>query len=210
MLHLSQAQHCDRTRTERYLHISHSLRSCWRNHEVLQILFSRCSFLSLKAALMFRYHPHRHGSVSVQVGGGAAGLVIVEDAEAHALPAFVLNMTEYLVVLQHIDSQRMTRSILEIPFFSLHSTRDLGSLSASSRTFGAERRGFLQRFIPQPKFHLPIAAHCQRRRLPHTCSTISDWPGPNYGFASRCCHLVQLGQYGRRLFESRGTLAAET
>lgn len=52
-------------------------------------------------------HPHRHGSSSLQVGGGAALALIVEDAPG-ALPPWVENATEIILFLAHqMDLQQL-------------------------------------------------------------------------------------------------------
>ncbi|KAJ8607421.1 hypothetical protein CTAYLR_009981 [Chrysophaeum taylorii] len=48
------------------------------------------------------YHPHHHGSVSLQAGGGAAGLLIVAD-EAGAVPPEVERMVEVPILLTYVD-----------------------------------------------------------------------------------------------------------
>ena len=47
------------------------------------------------------YHPHFHGATAVQVGGGAAGALIVEEEESD-LPPEILGYTEKVIVMQHI------------------------------------------------------------------------------------------------------------
>jgi len=34
------------------------------------------------------YHPHLHGSTALQTGGGAHGIIIVEDAASDGLPSW--------------------------------------------------------------------------------------------------------------------------
>jgi len=48
------------------------------------------------------YHPHVHGSTALQAGGGAGGLIIVED-EAGDLPEVYATMEEILVMLHHLN-----------------------------------------------------------------------------------------------------------
>lgn len=50
----------------------------------------------------FFYHPHLHGSLSIQFGGGACGMLIVEDA-AGTLPSEIESMEEIPLVLTHIE-----------------------------------------------------------------------------------------------------------
>lgn len=47
------------------------------------------------------YHPHRHGSTSIQAGGGAAGVLIVDDAEGE-VPPEIANMEEVVMMFQHL------------------------------------------------------------------------------------------------------------
>ena len=49
-------------------------------------------------------HPHRHGSTALQVGGGAALAVIVEDPPGY-LPSQVANAKEVLLVINQIDRE---------------------------------------------------------------------------------------------------------
>uniref|UniRef100_A0A0G4FYV0 Plastocyanin-like domain-containing protein n=1 Tax=Chromera velia CCMP2878 TaxID=1169474 RepID=A0A0G4FYV0_9ALVE len=53
------------------------------------------------------YHPHHHGSTSLQVGGGAAGAIVIEDREGD-LPPSIANLEERVLVFQEI-------SVLEEP-----------------------------------------------------------------------------------------------
>ena len=50
----------------------------------------------------FFYHAHSHGSVSLQVGGGAAGFLIVEDAPGE-VPDFISKMKEVLLFITFVD-----------------------------------------------------------------------------------------------------------
>jgi FtsP/CotA-like multicopper oxidase with cupredoxin domain len=49
----------------------------------------------------FWYHPHHHGSTALQVGGGAAGVLIVEDEDGK-VPAALLAMPELVLLTQHL------------------------------------------------------------------------------------------------------------
>lgn len=48
------------------------------------------------------YHPHYHGSTMLQVAGGMAGVLIVQD-EPGSLPPEIEAMTEVVMILQHFD-----------------------------------------------------------------------------------------------------------
>jgi FtsP/CotA-like multicopper oxidase with cupredoxin domain len=50
----------------------------------------------------FWYHPHVHGSSSLQAGGGMAGALIVEPADQSMLPAALVAMDEEVLLLQHL------------------------------------------------------------------------------------------------------------
>lgn len=50
------------------------------------------------------YHPHHHGSTSLQVVGGAGGMLIVEDDASDLLPVAYANMPEKLIVMTVMDS----------------------------------------------------------------------------------------------------------
>lgn len=49
------------------------------------------------------YHSHRHGASALQVMGGLVGAIIVEPADASALPASYTAMDEHLVELTHFS-----------------------------------------------------------------------------------------------------------
>lgn len=49
----------------------------------------------------FWYHPHHHGSVSLQMGGGAMGVLIVEDRpRVHGIPDQISEMPELVLAVQ--------------------------------------------------------------------------------------------------------------
>jgi len=48
------------------------------------------------------YHAHAHGSTAIQVGGGMAGVIIVEDA-SDEIPLDVAAVTEKIIVVQYIQ-----------------------------------------------------------------------------------------------------------
>ena len=49
------------------------------------------------------YHPHYHGSSTLQVGGGAAGAILIEDPQRESLPSTIANLPERVIVFQHLD-----------------------------------------------------------------------------------------------------------
>eukprot|EP01083_Nonionella_stella_P093397 261735_1 len=51
------------------------------------------------------YHPHSHGSVALQIGGGAVGALIIEDDDGvmEGLPDWLLSMNELILVIQFMD-----------------------------------------------------------------------------------------------------------
>jgi len=55
----------------------------------------------------FWYHPHHHGSTAIHAGGGACGMLIVEDPP-NALPAAIANMEERLLIMQHLNMPELT------------------------------------------------------------------------------------------------------
>jgi FtsP/CotA-like multicopper oxidase with cupredoxin domain len=67
----------------------------------------------------FWYHPHLHGSTTLQVGGGAAGVIIVEDVPG-TLPSIYESMPERILMLQNL------------PIFILESVANY----SSAATFG--------------------------------------------------------------------------
>ena len=49
----------------------------------------------------FWYHPHHHGSIALQIGGGAMGALIVEDRpDVHGIPDQYADMPEIIVTVQ--------------------------------------------------------------------------------------------------------------
>jgi len=55
----------------------------------------------------FWYHPHFHGSTALQVGQGAAGMMIIEDNELYPVPDMVKNMEDIQMVVQHMNLARL-------------------------------------------------------------------------------------------------------
>eukprot|EP00964_Phaeocystis_antarctica_P019599 scaffold10814_cov101-Phaeocystis_antarctica.AAC.3 len=53
------------------------------------------------------YHPHWHGAVSIHTNFGAAGMIIVEDAE-HQLPPEVAIVEDYIVATFNVDFKDIT------------------------------------------------------------------------------------------------------
>lgn len=54
----------------------------------------------------FWYHPHHHGSTSLQMGGGAMGALIVEDrVQVHGIPDQIADMPELVVTIQEMDPE---------------------------------------------------------------------------------------------------------
>ena len=48
------------------------------------------------------YHPHRHGATALQVGGGAAGAIIVREDSSLGMPAVYRDAPHHLMVVQPI------------------------------------------------------------------------------------------------------------
>jgi len=55
----------------------------------------------------FWYHPHHHGSTAIQAGGGACGMIVVEDPPGF-LPAELASMEERILVMQHLNMPELT------------------------------------------------------------------------------------------------------
>eukprot|EP00903_Cladosiphon_okamuranus_P014013 g13031.t1 len=52
----------------------------------------------------FWYHPHHHGSTSLQMGGGAMGALIVEDrVDVHGIPDQIADMPEFVMTIQEMN-----------------------------------------------------------------------------------------------------------
>lgn len=54
----------------------------------------------------FWYHPHHHGSTSLQMGGGAMGALIIEDrVDVHGIPDQIADMPELVLTVQEMYPQ---------------------------------------------------------------------------------------------------------
>eukprot|EP00581_Thalassiosira_minuscula_P005376 CAMPEP_0183743984 /NCGR_PEP_ID=MMETSP0737-20130205/65499_1 /TAXON_ID=385413 /ORGANISM="Thalassiosira miniscula, Strain CCMP1093" /LENGTH=703 /DNA_ID=CAMNT_0025979619 /DNA_START=265 /DNA_END=2376 /DNA_ORIENTATION=+ len=51
----------------------------------------------------FWYHPHLHGSTALQVGQGAAGMIVMDEPRWYNIPKQIKNMEEIQMVFQHMD-----------------------------------------------------------------------------------------------------------
>eukprot|EP00581_Thalassiosira_minuscula_P033293 CAMPEP_0183786260 /NCGR_PEP_ID=MMETSP0739-20130205/66926_1 /TAXON_ID=385413 /ORGANISM="Thalassiosira miniscula, Strain CCMP1093" /LENGTH=869 /DNA_ID=CAMNT_0026030301 /DNA_START=145 /DNA_END=2754 /DNA_ORIENTATION=+ len=51
----------------------------------------------------FWYHPHLHGSTALQVGQGAAGMIVMDEPRWYSIPKQIKNMEEIQMVFQHMD-----------------------------------------------------------------------------------------------------------
>mmetsp|Transcript_5813 Transcript_5813/g.11370 ORF Transcript_5813/g.11370 Transcript_5813/m.11370 type:complete len:655 (-) Transcript_5813:21-1985(-) len=60
------------------------------------------------------YHPHVAGATTIQAGGGAVGLLIVEDDEGD-LPTVVADMPEINLRIQHLDFSYLQNSFVTSP-----------------------------------------------------------------------------------------------
>ena len=57
----------------------------------------------------FWYHPHHHGSTSLQMGGGAMGALIIEDrADVHGIPDQIADMPEMVLTIQEMNPELST------------------------------------------------------------------------------------------------------
>lgn len=55
------------------------------------------------------YHPHFHGSTTLQTGQGVAGMIIVEDPPGY-LPSQIEGMPELPMMFQHMDIEKLVES----------------------------------------------------------------------------------------------------
>lgn len=54
----------------------------------------------------FWYHPHHHGSTSLQMGGGAMGALIIEDRpDVFGIPDQIADMPEFVLTIQEMDPE---------------------------------------------------------------------------------------------------------
>ena len=58
----------------------------------------------------FWYHPHLHGSTAVQVGSGAAGLMIMDDPKDYGIPKSIRDMPPVEMLFQHMDINILRQS----------------------------------------------------------------------------------------------------
>ena len=58
----------------------------------------------------FWYHPHLHGSTAVQVGSGAAGLIIMDDPKDYRIPKSIRDMPPVEMLFQHMDINILRQS----------------------------------------------------------------------------------------------------
>jgi len=62
----------------------------------------------------FWWHPHHHGSTHLQVAGGAAGALIIEDdAESEGLPPWYTEMEELIFFVTHLHFAKYTKMLPE-------------------------------------------------------------------------------------------------
>ena len=58
----------------------------------------------------FWYHPHLHGSSALQVGQGAAGMIIMDEPKDYGIPHAIKNMPEIQMVFQHMSLDILRQS----------------------------------------------------------------------------------------------------
>ncbi|WP_172806666.1 multicopper oxidase family protein [Endozoicomonas arenosclerae] len=56
---------------------------------------------------IFWYHPHQHGSTALQVGGGAAGAIVVEEDASDQIPADIAALEKELVMFNEWNLEKM-------------------------------------------------------------------------------------------------------
>ena len=49
------------------------------------------------------YHSHMHGATTLQVGGGALGMLVIRDGEEDGLPSAISEMEEKFLILHHLS-----------------------------------------------------------------------------------------------------------
>jgi FtsP/CotA-like multicopper oxidase with cupredoxin domain len=64
----------------------------------------------------FFYHPHFHGSTTMQVAGGMAGAIIVEDEDEDKLPAWLKNLPEQIMLLNHFRVNVLNEREIGLPW----------------------------------------------------------------------------------------------
>jgi FtsP/CotA-like multicopper oxidase with cupredoxin domain len=69
---------------------------------------------------LFWYHPHHHGSETLQLGAGAFGVIIVEDA-VDEVPPFIVAMPERIVGIAHMNMRQMqdAQNLFNTAFFQV-------------------------------------------------------------------------------------------
>ena len=56
---------------------------------------------------IYWYHPHVHGSTSIQVGGGALGAIVIEDSASDNIPAEISAIPEHVLVFNQVKIDQM-------------------------------------------------------------------------------------------------------
>ena len=75
---------------------------------------------SYHAGGLHYYHPHKHGSITLQIGGGAGGMFIVDDDERNCPQGFLQDLPEILLAIQ----QFVPAATVLIPNDDLFSTNE--------------------------------------------------------------------------------------
>ncbi|MGI9283379.1 MAG: multicopper oxidase domain-containing protein [Endozoicomonas sp.] len=56
---------------------------------------------------VYWYHPHQHGSTALQVGGGAAGAIVVEEEDSDHIPADIAALEKELIMFNEWNLEKM-------------------------------------------------------------------------------------------------------
>jgi len=85
------------------------------------------------------YHPHRHGSTTLQVGGGAFGAIVVEDdVKDSVLPSVILEAPQALLMLHEMQLKKM-QNVASSSGDSVFNVQVLDELEASGLDITTEK-----------------------------------------------------------------------
>ncbi|KAJ1632192.1 hypothetical protein T492DRAFT_868644 [Pavlovales sp. CCMP2436] len=126
-------------------------------------------------------HPHHHDSTSLQVGGGVAGIMIVEDASGE-VPDEVGEMDEVVLLLAHLDSVKISQleSSAGGSLYDVQGGDDVDIVLVNGQhepaTMQVQLDGCELALLAKDGVYLPIA--------PRIVSSLSLYPGARVDFAS--------------------------
>ena len=134
-------------------------------------------------------HPHHHGSGTLQVGGGAATVLIVEDAPGE-VPPEVAQAEEIVLMVQHFDANKLNNAATQSRdnWFDLNSSvgNTFRLVNGQYRPELSATAGEWQRWrvvygawdIPPLDLEMNSNGNCEMNLLAKDGIYISDYPRP--------------------------------